>query len=174
MSDRYAYFVYGYDYLVRDEIERLPYSEYRSSSVWRCAEDKWECFKFRDRQWHPVVGHMKVPDHAAMQPITAERASELVRNKALWTRYFAYYSSENDWDIEQSPTTVVRTLINGPDLKPDEIFWGRQRGWTRTLALIEFLNQGRHSKPPHLVEIDANDADRIVWEVFDIRGATEL
>ncbi|MEV6773639.1 hypothetical protein AB0N05_33900 [Nocardia sp. NPDC051030] len=84
-------------------------------------------------------------------------------------RYWARYADRISWEAGEPATTVVR---QHDETGHAESFrsWG---GWAPTQVLDD-LADARPSSPAHLVEIDAEEADRLLAAAFGVRAATGL
>ncbi|WKK20910.1 hypothetical protein QZH56_18600 [Streptomyces olivoreticuli] len=159
----------NYEYFVK---ATPPYTQERPSSLWRRSGDDWEFLSLLDWGWHKVKGTIEhVPTPEALHRVTAERAVELETDRQGWVRYWAYYGDEEEWRDGEEPTTVVRRR-RSPERIYDETFM-RDNRWQPDSAVFEFFD-ARASRPPYLVDISADEADRLLQEIRGVTGATEL
>ncbi|MEV5139490.1 hypothetical protein ACFZB6_18305 [Streptomyces syringium] len=145
----------------------------RPGALWRRLGEDWEYLSLLDWQWHAVEKHDTVnpPKEADLQTVTGERAAELEADRQIWVRYWAHYADEADHRAGEEPTTVVRRR-RSPERTYDEAFTSANV-WAPTTAVFDFLDP-RPSHPPHLVEIDRDEAERLLYRVRGVLGATEL
>ncbi|MEU1675087.1 hypothetical protein ABZ752_24145 [Streptomyces roseifaciens] len=152
----------------------------RPSSLWRCAAGSgsggggdWEYLSLLDWQWHKAAETVvqDPPPEAARHRVTADRAGELQADRQGWVRYWARYADEPAWRAGEPPVSVVRRR-RSPERIYDEAYktWNE---WGPTQAVHDFF-EARPSNPPHLVEIDAAKAERLLTELHGAKGATEL
>ncbi|MCQ8773754.1 hypothetical protein [Streptomyces telluris] len=154
----------------------------RPSSLWRCAAGSgsgsggggdWEYLSLLDWQWHKAAETVvqDPPPEAARHRVTADRAGELQADRQGWVRYWARYADEPAWRAGEPPVSVVRRR-RSPERIYDEAYktWNE---WGPTQTVHDFFD-ARPSNPPHLVEIDAAKAERLLTELHGAKGATEL
>ncbi|WKU45700.1 hypothetical protein Q3V23_17480 [Streptomyces sp. VNUA116] len=163
-----------YDYFVKTSPDGYPAE--RPSSLWRCAagrDEEWEFLSLLDWQWHRAddTDVRTPPPRPALHEVTADRAEELQADRQGWVRYWARYVDEQEWRAGEQPVSVVRRR-RSPERIYDEAFktWHE---WGPTQAVYDFFD-ARPSNPPHLVEIDAAEAERLLGELHGAKGATEL
>ncbi|WP_424892940.1 hypothetical protein [Streptomyces sp. XH2] len=163
-----------YDYFVKTSPNGYPVE--RPSSLWRCAagrDEEWEFLSLLDWQWHRAedTDVQLPPPRAALHEVTADRAEDLQADRQGWVRYWARYVDEQDWRAGEPPVSVVRRR-RSPERVYDEAFktWNE---WGPTQAVHDFFD-ARPSNPPHLVEIDPAEAERLLDELHGAKGATEL
>lgn len=154
-----------YEYFVK---ATAPYTPERPSSLWRRSGDEWEFLSLLDWEWHATN---RAPMPQVLSPVTAERAAALETDRQGWVRYWAFYPSERRWRAGQGPTTVVRRR-SSPERTYDETFM-RDNVWKPDSAISEFFD-ARRSNPPHLEELTADGAERLLVELFGVMGATDL
>ncbi|WP_116212752.1 hypothetical protein [Streptomyces olivoreticuli] len=129
----------------------------RPDGLWRRADDTWEYLSLLDWEWHAAA---ELPvGREILHPVTAGRALELAADRQSWVTYWAHHADEADWRAGTPPTTVVRRR-RSPERIHDEAY-GPDGAWEPTDAVHDFLS-ARPSDPPHLVEIDAAEAARLV------------
>ncbi|MEU5418391.1 hypothetical protein ACH4UT_20705 [Streptomyces sp. NPDC020799] len=145
-----------------------PYTEERPSSLWRRSGDDWEFLSLLDWGWH-TTGRPPMP--GALFPVTAERAAALAADRQGWVRYWAFHPSERRWRAGEGPSTVVRRR-SSPERVHDETFM-RGGVWKPDGAVSEFFDV-RQTNPPHLEELTAEGAERLLRELFGVMGATDL
>ncbi|MFF4532467.1 hypothetical protein ACFY1P_24765 [Streptomyces sp. NPDC001407] len=155
----------GYEYFVK---AAAPYTEERPSSLWRRSGEEWEFLSLLDWAWHTTS---RAPMPGVLFPVTAERAAALEADRQGWVRYWAFYPSERRWRAGQGATTVVRRR-SSPERIHDETFM-RGGVWKADSAVAEFFD-ARQSNPPHLEELTAEGAERLLQELFGVMGATDL
>ncbi|WP_405160067.1 hypothetical protein OG203_26955 [Nocardia sp. NBC_01499] len=163
MNDRLEYFVEA----------APPYTADRPESLWRRLGDHWEYLSLFDWRWHRPdrTKFIKPPRSEVLYPVTAERAAELAADHQVWVRYWAYYSSVYRWRAGDPPTTVIRRR-NSPECQLDEGFM-RDNKWHEDSAIDDFWDP-HTSNPPHLIEINADEAEVIIRERRGISGAINL
>lgn len=163
MSEQYEYFV------------EVPegYTPERPDGLWRRSGEEWEYLSLLDWQWHNIKDTNVTHPPAAkiLHEVTAERAAELEADRQGWVRYWAYYSNERRWRAGQGPKTVVRRR-RSPERIYDETFMS-DNVWEPDSAIFEFFD-ARQTTPPHLIELTADEAERLLQELRGVMGATEL
>ncbi|GGR34554.1 hypothetical protein [Streptomyces netropsis] len=150
-----------------------PYTPGRPGALWRRLGEDWEYLSLLDWQWHRVEenGTVHPPKPEDLHPVTGERAVELEADRQKWVRYWALYVDEAAHRAGEEPTTVVRRR-RSPERTYDEAFTVGNV-WAPTTAVFDFFDP-RPSNPPHLVEIDRDEAERLLYSVCGVLGATEL
>ncbi|MCD9143887.1 hypothetical protein [Streptomyces albireticuli] len=143
----------------------------RPDGLWRRAGDDWEYLSLLDWAWHPADAELPPPPEETLREIPAERADALAADRQGWVTYWARHADENDWRAGEGPTTVVRRR-RSPERLYDEAY-GVRDGWAPTASVYAFLD-ARPSNPPHLVEIDVQEAERLLRSLRGVTGATEL
>ncbi|UQI49069.1 hypothetical protein M1P56_34540 [Streptomyces sp. HU2014] len=143
----------------------------RPDGLWRRAGDDWEYLSLLDWEWHPADAELPPPAVETLREIPADRAGALAADRQGWATYWARYADENDWRAGEGPTTVVRRR-RSPERLYDEAY-GVRDGWAPTASVYAFLD-ARPSNPPHLVEIDVQEAERLLLSLRGVTGATEL
>ncbi|MEV6668683.1 hypothetical protein [Streptomyces sp. NPDC051162] len=163
MSEHYEYFA------------EVPegYTLERPDGLWRRSGEEWEYLSLLDWQWHDIKDtNVKYPPVAKiLHEVTAERAAELEADRQGWVQYWSYFGDEGEWRDGEQPTTVVRRR-RSPERIYDETFM-RNNEWRPDSAVFEFFD-ARASRPPYLVEIGVDEAERLLQEIRGVTGATEL
>ncbi|MFF3764648.1 hypothetical protein ACFYYR_11255 [Streptomyces sp. NPDC001922] len=159
-----------YEYFVTMTV---GYQQERPANLWRKQGEEWEFLSLIDWQWRNVkdTNAKYPPMPEKLRAVSAERAREMEADRKSWVIHWAHYADEADWRDGEKPTTVVRRR-HSPENRYDEVF-RRANTWGPTTAVYEFTHS-RASNPPHLVEISANEAERILQELRGISGATDL
>ncbi|GHF44156.1 hypothetical protein GCM10010218_26840 [Streptomyces mashuensis] len=141
----------------------------RPDGLWRNEGDAWEYFSLLDWSWHPA-GDLPVP-HQTLRPLPTDDALALAADRARWVTYWAHYADALAHHAGQPPTTVCRRR-RSPERVYDEAY-GPDGAWEPTTAVHDFFDP-RPSDPPHLVEIAAAEAERLLHELCGAKGATDL
>ncbi|GAA0469123.1 hypothetical protein ABZ951_20725 [Streptomyces sp. NPDC046215] len=162
---RYTFFA---EALTADAAERPDALWRHAGAVGAGAGGAWEFLSLLDWQWHATED---VPARDRLHPVPAERAAALAADRQSWVRYWARYVDEEDWRAGEGPTTVVRRRMS-PERIYDEAF-KRDNTWGPTASVYAFFD-ARPSNPPHLVEIDVQEAERALHGLRGVTGATEL
>lgn len=162
MADKHEYFLRT----AQDRTGR------ETESMWRRAggAGTWEYFSLIDWSWHPVKPSApapRVPEPESLRPISAEQATALAADRPRWCLYWARYSGEPQ--PGEQPSTIIRRKPS-PESLVDEVF-SADNEWVPTRSVFEFYDP-RPSNPPHLVEVGAEEAERIIRRRREIEGST--